>query len=347
MTCVAATENNQTTDAINTIDDTTIASPDTEDVLSDKSKEIDIRAESITYKANTGKAKYTFSVYNSTTNTPISYANYEFDYNMEDLPLEGRANSDGVCTVNIVLSKINNNYPTKISAYHNTYWNLKFVNIKVENEAKKEASTVKVTAPSKTVTYKNSDYFRATIKKDNKPVKNLKVQLKVYTGSNYKTYTRTTNTKGVISFNTNRLSVGEHKVLVSSTNKKYKFTKNSKITVNKPKVSAYTVTFKLNPDSIYYSSKKLKTGDTLLAAATSRNGQHSRGITIGTQIDAGQEGQHSTKLIKGIVYYKNKNTGEVITRTQKTTTHNNQNLKKLPWINGYTPYKAKVWYKKK
>ena len=94
----------------------------------------------------------------------------------------------------------------------------------------------------------------------------------------------------------------------------------------------------------WYTSKTLKTGDCLLTAATSKNGQHGRSVTIGTMIDAGQEGQHSTKLIKAKVWFKNTKTGKIITRT-KTSTNNYYNIKKFSWINGYKPYKAKVWYK--
>ena len=106
----------------------------------------------------------------------------------------------------------------------------------------------------------------------------------------------------------------------------------------------YTITYKVKVSNHWYTSKTLKTGDCLLTAATSKNGQHGRSVTIGTMIDAGQEGQHSTKLIKAKVWFKNTKTGKIITRT-KTSTNNYYNIKKFSWINGYKPYKAKVWYK--
>lgn len=62
-------------------------------------------------------------------------------------------------------------------------------------------------------------------------------------------------------------------------------------------------------------------------------------------IDAGQEGQHSTKLLKAKVWYKNTQTGKTITKT-KYATKNKRDIKKFSWISGYKPIKVKVWYKK-
>lgn len=344
--CVAAAEQNMTTDIINSADEP-VTSVAMDDVLTEQSKELDIRADDATYKYSNSKTEYRFMVYNSTSNTPMNRVHYTFDYNLYDRPVEGYSDSNGICTVKIIPSKIPVKYSTYIEVHYKELWNIKYINLKVDGAVKNEGPvTVKVSAPSKTVYYKTNNYFKATIKNtNNNPVKNLKVKLKVYTGSNYKTYYRTTNSNGVISFNTKSLSTGTHKIVLSSTNKKYKLSKTSTVSVKK-KTTGYTVTLKLKPNSIYYSEKRLKTGDLLLAAATSRQGQHAKGVTIGTMIDAGQEGQHSTKIIKGIVYYKNMNTGKIITRTQTSTVNNNRNLKKLPWITGYTPYKAKIWYKK-
>ena len=114
---------------------------------------------------------------------------------------------------------------------------------------------------------------------------------------------------------------------------------------SKKKSKKYTATLKLKVDDMYYSTKKLKTGDRLEACANSYSGgQHGKGITIGTMIEAGQEGQHSTKLIKAKVWFKNDNNGKIKTKIQKAG-KNKYNIKKVKWINGYTPYKVKVWYK--
>ncbi len=85
-----------------------------------------------------------------------------------------------------------------------------------------EAPTT-VSAPKVTNKYKQSNYFKITVKNKatGKVVSGLKLKLKVYTGKSYKIYTVTTNSKGVASFNTKGLSKGTHKVVISSGNKYY------------------------------------------------------------------------------------------------------------------------------
>ena len=81
--------------------------------------------------------------------------------------------------------------------------------------------------------YKANKYFTANIKNKvtGKTITGIKVFLKVFTGKNYKTYTLTTNDKGTIYLNTKILSVGTHKVIISSANNKYTIscTRNIKI----------------------------------------------------------------------------------------------------------------------
>ena len=110
----------------------------------------------------------------------------------------------------------------------------------------------------------------------------------------------------------------------------------------KPNYNSVTLTLHVN--SNWYSQARLKTGDVLLGTASSYFRQHGKGVSIGTMIDAGQEGQHSTRLIKAKVWFENDYTGNVITRTHSSA-NNGYNIKKFNWIDGYTPYKAQVWYK--
>ena len=325
--------------AMDNMTDDTIGSCDLEDSLitleNDKSDEIDIRANPATYKYSASKVEYSFKIYNATSNTPINSARYSFDYDIDDYAIEGVSDSNGLCVVKLKPSKIDGE--AIINVHYNGLWNYKVITLDVLK--------VSVSAPSKTVNYNSNKYFKATVKDwyDN-PVKNLKVNLKIYTGKTSKTYKLCTDKNGVILFNTKSLKIGSHKVVISSSKEGYQFSKVRKIVVKK---KPYTVTFNLKPYSNYYSEVRLKTGDLLLAATSNRNGQHGKGVTIGTLIDAGLEGQHSTKMIKGVVYYKNKNTGKIITRTQTKTLMDGLNLKKLPWISGYVPYKAKVWYQKR
>ena len=85
--------------------------------------------------------------------------------------------------------------------------------------------TVKINQAPTTVTasnvihkYHENKYFTATIKhKDiSKVISNLKVNVKVYTGTGYVSYTLTTNANGVIYYNTKNLSVGTHNIVLTS-----------------------------------------------------------------------------------------------------------------------------------
>ena len=64
-------------------------------------------------------------------------------------------------------------------------------------------------------------YFKVTVKntKTKKIIKGVKLNIKVYTGKKYKTYTVKTNSKGIANLNVKSLKVGTHKVVVNSANK--------------------------------------------------------------------------------------------------------------------------------
>ena len=61
-------------------------------------------------------------------------------------------------------------------------------------------------------------YFQVVAKntKTKKAIIGLPLKLKVYTGKTYKTYKVKTNSKGIGNLNLKSLSVGTHKVVVSS-----------------------------------------------------------------------------------------------------------------------------------
>ena len=81
-----------------------------------------------------------------------------------------------------------------------------------------------VDADSVVVSYKKKGYFKVKVENDDtdRPVKNLKLKIKVFTKSKSKTYTIKTNSKGIAKFNTKNLKVGVHKVIITSTDSKYK-----------------------------------------------------------------------------------------------------------------------------
>ena len=102
---------------------------------------------------------------------------------------------------------------------------------------------------------------------------------------------------------------------------------------------AATKTLKLKQNA--FTSKKGYGGDTIYAYYSTVNGQYSKGVSV----EAMHEGDvaYHTKLKKIKVYYKNKKTGKIKTKTKKASYGwASVGLKK-----GYRPYKVKVYYKRK
>ena len=130
-----------------------------------------------------------------------------------------------------------------------------------------EVTPIKLTvkAPQKTVTQYMDNYFKISLKNGKNPVKNCKIKLKVFTGDKSKTYKVKTNSKGVAYFNTYALSLGTHKVKISSMNSKYKISKTSKIKVKKLNKKRYVIkTFKLKKyDKTYYKKHGKYTFDVM------------------------------------------------------------------------------------
>lgn len=84
--------------------------------------------------------------------------------------------------------------------------------------------------------YKAKNYFKVEIEDrydDDIPIKNVKVKLKIYTGSKSKTYIVKTNSRGIAKFNTQNLKPGSHKVVITSADDRYKINKVSKIIIGK------------------------------------------------------------------------------------------------------------------
>ncbi len=93
-----------------------------------------------------------------------------------------------------------------------------------------------VSAPKVTNKYKKSAYFKVTIKMKSTGYTvpaGVAVKIKVYTGKKYKTYTVKTNSKGVAQLNTNSLSKGTHKVVISSGHIYYTISKSGNLIVIK------------------------------------------------------------------------------------------------------------------
>lgn len=101
-----------------------------------------------------------------------------------------------------------------------------------------------VKAPAKlvikkfTTRYKSDKSFKFYVKnaKTGKAIRNAKLNLKVYTGKQYKVYNVKSDSKGLVKFDTSKLSIGKHIVEVTSKNKNIKLSKTkSSIKINKAK----------------------------------------------------------------------------------------------------------------
>ena len=102
----------------------------------------------------------------------------------------------------------------------------------------KISTTVKITkaktiikAPKVTAKYKKTNYFKITIKNkvSKKQVKNTYVKVKI----DKKTYKIKTNSKGVAKFNTKKLKIGKHKVVISSGNSNFIMSAKSTIIIKR------------------------------------------------------------------------------------------------------------------
>ena len=127
-------------------------------------------------------------------------------------------------------------------SYSNTLQKKITVLKKVKVAKKPVSVTIKPTKLS--TTYKSGKYFKAKVinSKTKKPVKGVKVTLKVFTGKNAKTVTLTSNSKGIIKYSSSKLKVGKHNVVLK-VKKSKSFTgktKKSYIKISKKKSSSNT-----------------------------------------------------------------------------------------------------------
>jgi hypothetical protein len=158
-----------------------------------------------------------------------------------------------------------------------------------------------VDADDVAVVHKKKSYFKVKVKNDDtdKPVKNLKLKLKVFTKKKSKTYSIKTNSMGIAKFNTKVLGTGKHKVVVSSADDQYSVKKNAKIFVGKK----HGINLKAG------SSKKLKNGDTI-KVSVKKDDDGDKEVKV-----AFKAKPKHTIILKAKFYLKNKKTGKVIKKT--------------------------------
>lgn len=127
-----------------------------------------------------------------------------------------------------------------------------------------------------TTTYNSGKYFKvkAISTKTKKSASNIKIILKVFTGKKYKKFLIKTDSKGIAKYQTSKLSLGKHKVIIQLKNSKIKSKiKTSSITITKPKtniklkVKGQVLNVKLeNNKATNELIKKLKKGDITIHA---------------------------------------------------------------------------------
>ena len=131
---------------------------------------------------------------------------------------------------------------------------------------KKAVAVIK--ASKLTVALKRGTYWSIMLvdSKNNKPIANMQLTLKVYTGKKFKKVTISTNSKGEAKYKTSKLSKGNHKVVVIGSHPGYSFnTVTSSIKVIKPKALKFKLHKRINDNegsliSYVVKDKKTKKG---------------------------------------------------------------------------------------
>lgn len=195
----------------------------------------------------------------------------------------------------------------------------------------KTAIKTKVSAPTAIKTYKKKGTFKITVKDiSKKPIKKLKLNVKVYTGKKSKIYKIKTNTKGIATLNTKNFKIGNHKVIISSANKDYNVSKKSKIIIGKKK----TATLKF--DKI----KKFKNGDYFRFFKQSKDGQYEKGIyTENLRVHKNNQYDVKSHFIVKVKYTFKNIKGITITKVSTS-----KDMFKTKLIIGYEPVSAKITY---
>lgn len=120
-----------------------------------------------------------------------------------------------------------------------------------------------VTPTALSTTYNSGKYFTLKLvdKNSKKVLSNIKLKLRVYTGTKYKDYYVTTNSNGIAKFKASTLAVGTHKVEITSANNNYAVTKTTstiKIAKAKTIIKAPKVTYKYKKSKYFSVTVKNK-----------------------------------------------------------------------------------------
>ncbi len=181
--------------------------------------------------------------------------------------------------------------------------------------------------------YKSNNYFKIKIEDrydDDIPIKNVKIKLKIFTGSTSKTYTVKTNYRGIAKFNTKILKPGSHKVVITSADERYKINKESKILIGKQ----FSVILKSK------ATKVLKTKDKI--ALKYKNDFDEKEVKVIFK----KKSKH-TVITKAIFYFKNKYNGKIVTDIENCKFDDGRwELPDEDYPNRYVLLRVKIFYLK-
>lgn len=215
------------------------------------------------------------------------------------------------------------------------------------NTTTKTVKKTTVSTPNTKFIFKRNSKLKITIKEKqtNKTVKNVKISFKIKEGKKYKTYTLKTNSKGVATFSTKKLSKGYHKFIITSKNSNYKINKKDSIFIG----NLFYTTINMG------GSKRLKNGDELRTFMQKKDEQFLKGVytdiwyTGGKNPDKASPDAKYSQIYNAKFFFKNKKTGEIVTVKSSGNyfTYKGELYRDMPHtdlMKGYVPIKTKIGY---
>ena len=184
----------------------------------------------VTQKFSSGNIVYKVSLYDFVNYDGIKYKQPKYNQKVNLRVYTGNTyknyhgivGNDGKASVNIPNLSIGTH---KIEVY---YGNEKMATSSI----KVIKSTTKVYASVKTIKHKKNTYYKIKVLDSHKnPVKNITINLKVFTGKKYKNYSIKTNSNGVANLQTKNLKLGTHTISITTKNKNYNVFKSTKIII--------------------------------------------------------------------------------------------------------------------
>lgn len=173
-----------------------------------------------------------------------------------------------------------------------------------------------------TTNYSSNKLFNVKIK-DNKGklLSGAKITLKIYSGKKFKTYTKTSNSKGMASFNISRLSAGTHKTVITASGNVIKTQKTETIKINK----AYVIG-KINKNVFKYK----KSSKAVIKILNKALNKPIIGLSVKLKVCTGKKYKSYTLKTnkKGQIYFSTKNLKKGKHKLTLSSNNKNYNLNK-------------------